>query len=433
MNRREILKAFRDFCILYGIQGVLVPEAFGQAVTTKKRFVSFVVKYTGGATVYEGPGPWNFNDVLKPLAPYQGQIAIPMGLNCQFNVPMNSHASPQISALTGASTGAVQKPDAYYPDDILQNNANPGGKSIDVLIGEKLQSTYNTQIPFLNITNYSNVEMQASTFSASSWSNSKLLPAFDNVNNLSQELKNRINCTATTDAGLKAAYERKLAALDYVKKNSLVFDSKFIINKDQFENLEAKLQKGKDLVNNALANPVLTKPAICGNFPSLPTLPSEYYGDYNSVTAKMGAMYDLAIAAMANNVTRAVTINLYAAYAHEYSHYLQSPPIDNYLKVATNVQQLIALFLGKLKTAGLYDETLVFCNAGSCMSNEVHNYENLSTWVLNGDKAGVLGTVTNKKPIGSLLIDMASKFGLNYTEFGGRDHIYGVAKRGFYI
>ena len=148
MNRRELLKAFRDFCILNGISGILAPEAFGQSVATKKRFVSFVIKYTGGTTLSNSLGEWNFSNTLSPLAAYKNDLCIPLGLNCEFTNRLNSHGAPQVSALTGSSTGTkVGAPDGtLVPSGNIQNFTTGNGKSIDVLIGEKLQSLYKTQI-----------------------------------------------------------------------------------------------------------------------------------------------------------------------------------------------------------------------------------------------------------------------------------------------
>ena len=126
--------------MLYGIQGILSPQAFGASVAEKKRLVCFVLKYTGGATDKEGLGAWNFDNVLSPLKPYQNDIARQLGLSAEFNSPLNTHAAPQVSALTGAQTGRVRLPgaEAFTPTGNLINYSLGDGKSIDVLIGEKI-------------------------------------------------------------------------------------------------------------------------------------------------------------------------------------------------------------------------------------------------------------------------------------------------------
>jgi hypothetical protein len=435
MTRREVLKAFRDFCILNGIGGILVPQAFGQVVPAKKRFVSFVIKYTGGGTYFDGLGHWTFDSMLAPLAPYKNEMCFPMGLNCEYTVPMNSHAAPQISALTGAMTGSEKLSDgAYYPTGNLLNYSNGNGKSIDVLIGEKLQSIYKCQLPTLQISNYGgDAQLQESTYIRSSYgAGGVLLPTYYVVNDLSAELKNRINCNVTTDAALKATLDRKLAVLDVVKRNNLVFDSKYIIDKAQFANLEAKTQKARDVITSALTNSTGTVPSICGNFPTLPQLESEWIRE-SSINTKMNVMFDLAIAAFQANVTRSINVNLMTSACHLNSHFIEFPPVDKYLAASKFLQQQIANFVAKLKAAGMYDETLIFCNAGSAMSNEVHNYENLSTYVINGDKTGVVGSPTVRKPVSSLLLDILYKFDIQYAEYGGYNNKYGVGKRTGFI
>ena len=73
------------------------------------------------------------------------------------------------------------------------------------------------------------------------------------------------------------------------------------------------------------------------------------------------------------------------------------------------------------------------------MSNQVHNYANLSTYVIDGgsnrfnDSNRIVGSTNSPKPIGSLLLDILHMFGIEYTEFGGTDHILGVGKKGNFV
>ncbi|OQW51519.1 MAG: hypothetical protein A4S09_09825 [Proteobacteria bacterium SG_bin7] len=434
MNRREVLIAFRNFCILNGLSGVLIPQSFGQSAPNKTRFVNFVIKYTGGATYNNGLGHWNFDSVLAPLAPYRNEMCIPLGLNCEFKIPMNSHAAPQISALSGSLSGYEYKEGTAYPIGNLANYSTGGGKSIDVLIGEKLKSIYNCQLPTIQISSYVDptLALQASTWAQSSYgTGGALAPTYSVVNELSAELKNRIQCTAPTNSQtLKATVERKLAALEAVKRNSQIFNSKYFIDKDKFENIEAKTKEAMNNLSGSL-NSASGVPSICSQFPTLPRLPKEYV-DENSINRKMNAMFDLGVAALQSNVTRVLTINLQGS-THNVSHYIQDPPVDQYLHRSRFLQQQVANFIAKLKAAGMYDETLIFCNAGSCMTNECHNYENMSTYVINGGKVGPIGSPSAIKPIGSLLADILGKFDVRVAEYGGRNHRYGVGKPGSFI
>ena len=144
-------------------------------------------------------------------------------------------------------------------------------------------------------------------------------------------------------------------------------------------------------------------------------------------------MFDLAIAAFQANVTRSLNVNLYSMWSHEYSHYVEKGTKTQYLDTSKFLQQQIANFVAKLKAAGMYEETLLFCNAGSCMTNQLHNYDNLSTYVINGDKSGVVGSAKTIKPIGSLLLDILHKFDIKYDTYGGKNHVLGLAKKGNFI
>ncbi len=441
MNRRELLVLLKDFCLLYGIQGILSPQSFGQVITPKKRFVAFVIKYTGGGTSANDLGHWTFDQadsMLIPLKPYRNEMAFQLGLNTEFTVPMNSHAAPQISALSGSMTGNVVINGTNYPGDILEKYSTGGGSSIDMLIGEKLQATYGTQIPHIAIANSTSTTdtLSASGFSSSSWTKGKLNTYYSSVNSLSAELKGRINCTGTTEnTALKADYQRKLDALALIKRNQEIFGSRYIIDKEKFSNLQDKLQKTIVKFDTAIKGGeiVMQRPAVCDAFP----VESSSAGGYTpgrEFENRMDAMYNLAIAAFQANVTRSITFNLWNMYCHHTSHFGQYPQeYPNYIINSRYLQESVAKFLAKLKASGMYDETLIFCNAGSCMKSEVHNYENLATYVINGDKTGVVGSTATPKPIGSLLLDILHKFGVTYTEYGGTNHKLGVAKRGNFI
>jgi hypothetical protein len=441
MKRRELLLQFRNFCLLYGIGGILSPQSFGQVLTPKKRLVTFVIKYTGGGTGANDLGLWTFDQpdsLLSPLKPYRNEMAFQLGLSCKYTTPMNSHAAPQIAALTGAMTANVRISNTDYPTDTLQNYSTGGGSSIDILIGQKLQSTYGTQIPHIAIANTTQPADTTFTsgFASSSWTNGKLNTYISSVNNLSTELKQRINCNSTTSATLQAEYQRKLEALALVQKNQLLFESKYVIDKDHFANLQEKLQKCVDKYKAAISGSDLTaqKPTVCTT--GFPTETTTAGGGSPGAEfeKRMNGFYDLAIAAFQANVTRSITFNLYNAECHHTSHYVEYPSYyPQYVYHSRYLQQSVANFLAKLKAAGLYDETLIFCNAGSSMANEVHNYENMSTYVINGDKSGVVGSTANPKPIGSLLLDILYKFGINYPEYGGTNHVLGVAKKGNFL
>lgn len=438
MNRRELLIHLRNFCAFYGIQGILSPHSFAQSAESKKRFVAFVIKYTGGGTGATDLGDWTFDQptsILSPLKPYRNEMAFQLGLHTEFKVGMNSHAAPQISALTGAMTGNKLVNGTYYPTESLQQFSTGAGSSIDVLIGEKLQSIYGTQIPHLGIANHTSDAESASAFSCSSWTKGKLNPYFSQVNSLSAELKARIQCNGITEnATLKSIYQKKLQALEIVKKNQTVFNSKYLVNKDNFNNLQEKLQKSITKFETSLngGDVIQQKPPLCDNFPTLNSgggyVPGKEFDNH------MEAMYNLAIAAFQANVTRSITFNLWNMSCHHTSHFsVSQDQYPNYITNSRYLQASVAKFLEKLKVAGMYNETLVFCNAGSSMKNECHNYENLSTYIINGDKTGVVGSTNTPKPIGSLLLDILHKFGITYSEYGGTNHILGVGKKGNFI
>ena len=447
MNRRELLLTFRDFCILNGISNILSPSAFGQvAAVPKKRFVSFVIKYTSAGNLNNGPGEWNFDSVLKPLAPYSSDICRPMGLSCKFATPADSHSAANISPLTGTMTGnalvaGLDSEKKNTNSTTIYNYTTGNGKSIDVLIGEKLQSLYSTQIPMLQISNI-NVVPQSSRATAhknSSWGNNGiLLPTFSTVNDLSQELQNRISCNSgTVNPVVVAGIKRKIAALDIVKNNSNIYNSNYLIDKENFDLLEAKLQMAKNNYNNALNVNSGTPPAICGNFPTQAPLAGEYTSKA-SIRTKMNVMFDLAIAAFQANVTRSLTVNL-SISSHPYSHFVAADGVLNttmrntFVDVSKFHHELIASFIVKLKVAGLYTDTMIYCNAGSSMFNNCHNYDNMSTYIVNGGKSGIVGSPTTKKPIGSLLLDILHKFGINYDLYGANNNIAGPGIKGNFI
>lgn len=429
MNRRDFLANLRNLCLAYGIHGIFNDYAFASG-GQPQRLINFVVKYTGGTTVRDGIGQWTYSNTLQPLSSFQTDLLIPLGLNAQFTAPMNSHASPQVSALSGSMTGFVLR-ETYYPEGNLKNYSTGNGKSIDVLIGEKLQKDYNTKIPYLSLTN-NNTGQLAPTHKSSSWGNGgTVIQSIDNIRDLASTLKTHINCQplAVTD------YKRRLAALEYVKANNQIFSSKYLINKDNFEKIKEQTIKNIDRTSIGLSNTTPRKDIVCNQLETYQNLKiTDSFRGGSSFTKKMDYMYDLAIIALQENITRSITFNLYTTTTHATSHFIGDAAMEqNYYAASKEHQTSIASFLRKLQAAGLYDGSLIFCNAGSCMSNNVHNYENIAAYIINGGASGVRGSARSRKPMGSVLLDILHKFGVTYSNYGGRDHIYGLATKGNYI
>lgn len=429
MNRREFLANLRDFCVLYGIQGVLSEEVLATAAQPQ-RLINFVIKYTGGATSKTGAGPWvtTSGGVLSPLAPYAGQLAIPLGLDSKFKAPMNSHASPQVCALSGSMTGFVMR-ETQYPTGSLKNWSTGGGKSIDVLIGEKLKAQYNTRLPYLLIGNHEG-RNQSCTTKTSSWgAGGRVLEAHYSINGLRNEIASKISCQPSG----REVYVTRLKALSAIRGNMNVFRSEYLIDQERFANLQSDLQQTINEYNADLRAMASKGPTPCASL----AVSSEHTGSAGNravFNAKMEAMYNLAIIALRNNVTRSVTFNLYMYETHTKSHYqLAGNNIAAYYEVCRFMQSSIASFIGKLKAQGLYNNTLIFCNAGSCTDHSLHNYENLATYVINGGVRGLRGSAQAPKPVGSLLVDILNKFGINYDRYGGIDHRYGVGRRGHFL
>ena len=424
MNRRDFLHQLGSFCTAYGIQGILSPNSF--AAEPVNKLVNFVIKYTGGGTVSGGIGQWTTGNFLKPLAPYIGDMTFPIGLSCKFNAPMNSHAAPQVSALSGAMTGFVKR-ETYYPLGNLKNFSSGQGKSMDVLVGEHLQNKYKTKLPYLLLSNNNITRQLACTHRTSSWGKGgEVLPAYQTINTLSAAVANEIFCSEHK----KAFYQQQLTALAYIKRNKKIFTSNYLIDKEKMEKVELHLAKISADYNTGLEMfaKQATIPEVCGKFPEKEFNSSLSVSDDTVRHEKMDLMYDSAIAALKYDVTRVITVNLYSSKTHATSHFPTSNGASAYYDASRVLQKSIASFLAKLKSANLYDETMIFCNAGSCMSAQGHNFENLSTYVINGGRPGIRGRVNRPYPIGSLLLEIMQKFGLNYTTYGGTDHVNGVGK-----
>jgi hypothetical protein len=397
------------------------------AQSAPSRLINFVIKYTGGTTDYQGLGYWDFNNTLSPLAQYRSDIALPLGLNTLFLAPMNSHASPQVSALSGAMTG-FQLFETYYPLGNLKNYSTGGGKSIDVLIGEKLQAQYKTPLPYLLITDNEESHL-ACTHRTSSWgANGEVVHSISSIGTLQAEIKNKIVCEKYS----AAVYKTRLQALELIKSNHHIFSSNFLIDHEKFDSLTQNLQTRVAQYDSNLKNLESNKSVPCSSFSTVAEIYRSAYSS-SAFNQKMDKMYDLAITALEQNITRVLTVNLYMERTHGTSHYSTVNPVQDYLDASQFMQSSIAQFMNKLKQKGLYNDSLVFCNAGSCMSTDVHNYENLSTYVINAGVQGIRGSAANKKPVGSLLLDILHKFGITYSEYGGTDHSLGVAKKGGFV
>lgn len=427
MKRREFLRNLRNFCALYGISGILTDYALGATTGAPQRFVSFVIKYTGGATEKDGVGNWvtSAGGVLSPLASCASDLAIPLGLDSQFNAPMNSHASPQVSALSGAMTGFVMH-ETQYPTGNLKNYSTGDGKSIDVLIGEKLQSTYKTKLPYLFMGNNESYQL-ACTHKTSSWGyGGSLIEGYYSPNGLAREIASHTACQEHS----KQTYSNRLKAIEYIRQNNTIFGSRYLVDHGKLENLQQKLAKNVSKYKADIQNIDSNGATPCSSLADLPEMTGSY-ADRAIFNSKMASMYDLGVTALRNNVTRVLTYNLYVHETHSTSHFLQpdgSNTIAAYHNIGRFLQSSIASFIAKLKAQNLYDNTIIFCNAGSCSSGNVHNYENLSTYVINAGVSGVRGAVNVPLPVGSLHVELLRKFGIPYATYGGTDHIYGVGK-----
>lgn len=429
MNRRQFLINFEKLCLAYGLQGVLSPSTF--AISSKpSRLINFVIKYTGGTTDEHGIGQWTTNSVLSPLAPYASDMVFPLGLSAKFDNPMNVHAAPQVSALTGSLSGYEAHTDAVYPLGNLQNFSSGEGKSIDVLIGEKLQAEFATAMPYLLISNHPGGAGSNSTDSTSSWGNGgELIHSLATTEGLRAEIAHRASC----EKFLKTTYASRLKALNYIQKNHKLFSSHYLIDKNRVAEHEENFNKNVSQYEKHMGNINRRGQVACDSFSIQNEIEENLGGTYRTIfSRKMEKMYDLGIIALKENVTRVLTFNLWLSEAHEVSHH-STTGIDPYYDVSRFYQSSIASFIKKLVDNNMYSDTLIFCNAGSCIKADVHNVENLSTYIVNGGATGIRGSVNDPKPIGSLLLDILHKFDIKYSEYGARDHFLGVSRKGNFI
>ena len=429
LSRRDFLKALETFCVSYGMQSLLSPYTFGATASTPKRLVNFVIKYTGGCTDKDGVGKWTTSDVLSPLNPYANELAVILGTTAEFNAPMNSHAAPQVCALSGAMTNFIMR-ETEYPTGNLVNFTSGEGKSMDVLIGEKLQSIYKTKIPYLLIgsSDAGNTNIEHCTITTSSWGkNGELLHSIKTIEGLRSLIEANWDCQRFD----KSVYQTRLQALEHLKKNNKVFNSSYLVDKVKFQEIEGKLQDAFDRYK-ANIKAIDEKGRLeCKTFPKSPEF-SDCQTSRDLFNKKMDKIYDLCVDAFTGKITNVITINLWLLEAHERSHH-STTGLDGYLDISKFYQTSIASFINRLKVNNLYNDTMIFCNAGSGMHNDVHNFENLSTYVINSGVSGVRGSAADKKPIGSLLLDIMKKFDVNFSEYGGSNHLLGSGKPGKYI
>jgi hypothetical protein len=287
---------------------------------------------------------------------------------------------------------------------------------MDVLVGERLQAQYQTKLPYLLIGNNETGQL-ACTHRTTSWGEGGVvMQAHYSPNALAAEIARLGNCQEYT----ASTYQTRLEALRFIASNSQIFSSRYLIDKDKFAALEENTNK---IVTRYTQDFNVQHPVVCS---SLATLP-EHDGSTASraiLSAKMDIMYDLAVVALQQNITRVVTVNILLDEAHVRSH----EALENYLEICQFYQTIVASFLNKLSAVGLFTNTLVYCNAGSCSHDHAHTYENLSTYVINGGVTGARGSTASPKPIGSLLVEILNKFGINYSTFGGTNHNLGVGR-----
>lgn len=429
MKRRTLLKSLQAFCVAHGIEQVLSSSVRADAGPT--RMVNFITKYTGGTTMADGVGQWHTQSSLAPLAPFAADLTVPLGLRCDFHAPMNSHAAPQVCALSGAMTGFVLR-ETHYPKGNLQNVSTGEGRSIDVLIGEKLQAAHKSALPLLSIGN-DNKRAADPTMGSSSWTNNgALIPAHTNLKDLAEELRSHRPCDQLTDA----AGRRRLRALQQIRATSEIFESRYLIDRAKFEKVVEVNQKAIESTENQTLSNEATDAQACDAFWSRyieeTAVNDGSESDTTRFMQKMELMFDLAFRALELNITRVVTFNFHEYATHGTSHYQGvSGAWERYVDLDLRHQVLAARFMERMRAAGMYEDTLFYGNAGTCATNNVHNYENLATYVVNGGfAAGNLGSVSRPLPVGSLLVDLLNQFGFGYSEYGGRDHKLGVGKPG---
>lgn len=429
MKRRTLLHGLQAFCVAHGIESVLGNSVRAAAGPT--RFISFITKYTGGTTLKDGVGEWHTGSSLAPLAAYEADLSVPLGLRCDFAAPMNSHAAPQVCALSGAMTGFVLR-ETHYPQGNLQNYTTGGGRSIDTMIGEKLKEVHGTALPLLSI---GNNEGRAAdpTMGSTSWSEGgKLVPSFARVSELARELRSHKACTQLSDA----VGRRRLRALDRIRAATDVFESRYLIDKSRFDKIyEVNQQAVASTEAQTLsqeADDAVACEAFWERYENETSADSGTVSDGDRFIKKMELMFDLAFRALETNITRVVTFNFHEAALHSASHYQGvAGAWERYVALDRRHQELAASFIRRLESAGMYEDTLIYGNAGTCATNNVHNYENLSTYVINSNyPTGVVGAANESRPIGSLLADILGNFSIPVSEYGGSDHKVGIGKPG---
>jgi len=239
-------------------------------------------------------------------------------------------------------------------------------------------------------------------------------------------IKNKILC----EEDVTSKIDRKLKAISHIERNRSIFESKYLIDRDNLEKIKlntmkikSQLAASKVKLNCVDSIPDLSKIKVNGT--SRARL---------NFTKKLHHYFDLSVLAYKYNITRSITFNLHNFDVHHNSHYAGKPDnLAKYLGWTEYFNSLIADFSNKLKAEGLFDDTLIYTNAGSSMSSNVHNYNNQSIYVINGKQAGVFGSPGKPTPPGSLLLDILRKYNINYTEFGGSNHRLGVGKPLGYI
>jgi len=411
MNRRKFINNLKQFCYLYGVSGVLSNSVLAQS-QSKKRLVSFIIRYVGGTTTNSGNGVgyWDFNNTLAPLKSFENDTARIMGMSGRYKGGGNAHIGTLGSSLAGA--GSTFK---------LLKFSTGNGKSIDTLIGEKLQREEDLALPLLSMSNMDNTNAYQSRCS---WGEGGiLLPSLSSVEALKSEVKNQIACIESDQA--KVA--KQLKALSFIKNNNKLFESRYLIDKAKFQKLEDYTEELSQKLN-----PVGSDLKKCDELDSIFSVNSRYTNaNIDEISKKLDEMYDIAIVALKHKVTNVLTFNLYHPKQHGFSHYGGNDDYKKaYLQITQDFQSSIAVFMNKMKEQGLYDDTLFYCNAGMCMDTNLHNFNNISSYVVNSGKSGLVGDVKNPIPPANLLVDMLHKYGLNYTSYGGTNHEFGVGKKG---
>ncbi len=438
MNRRNFLKNIQNFAYAYGVSGILSHNSFAQA-SEKKYLINFVIKYTGGTTDENGVGFWRTdNGSLSSLSPYSSDLLIPLGFDIKFNHSMNAHHVNASAALTGATTEVILE-DRVIEGEFdengkpkmrtvqlmgaeLKNMGSQGaGKSFDLIVGEHLKKIHKCALPYISIGNQ--FQPGSTVRATSSWDNFKHLYSINKTSDLATTIKNRINCAA----GETTNYHRQLAALELIKQNQNVFQSKYIIDKGKFNQLEQMTLKNinhfKSLESTSGASSInaWANHQICKGYPTNEYADSSF--DKSIFMSKMNEMYDLGIIALQSNVTRVLTFNLNLSEMHDASHHEdKADKIKAYVDLSKKYHESIASFIKKLKASDLYDESMIYCNSGSGLHSYSHSYTNQSIYILNSGKSGVVNNAGNRIGLSALLRAMLKKYGINYSSYGGTNY-----------